>query len=639
MPLQDANRAGYRRMLAEQRRQRGAYDPARLAQISSRHAARRTRLGRAGRSSSKPAGGMRMIKRDDTALAEQDVLNAVIDAAKPSEDVELPPAPAVPGAAPDPILPSAPDHSGAESDPNLPPAPDHSGAPPPVNSLPSAPAHTGAKVATPPHPSTAPVGQGSTPSLPPPANVSFNGTTPVDAQASSGAGPADPSAGGDRSHHTMVAVVSSVIVIATVLVGVMWLLRRYRRRRTSETEEKNSCQLTSKSQRLHSLDGRPDAHAYASAVKTPVPYAAHTDSNETLVNITPPSAALTYEKPMSHAIAPGSNGVASAAGQRGLESGRVAMPTIVAPRPLDSIAEVHEIHTGTSTHFEMCTRGRDGLLSPDTPRRQLSPTRSCADDKTRPLTAPSTTGFGKPAISGSSSLDHDAQGARNTTAGGGLLALSRPHSSKGRPTSSKGREIEMTRKGSQLVIRDRPSTATLRPMSKAGTTFRSALRRNAADDDADGAIYIETDGIVGPTSRDSVYLEAPAARRGELSVPVSAVSRREGGLPSRFSNSTMHTARRTSCATTVSPTGSFSFEIKDAVRQSAPLTIQPGAPPSPTDTVRGAAAHRQANEDQGPETGGSLGEGFVQELDWNVHSASLAVDGYPPFGAMHSTTP
>ncbi len=637
MPLQDANRPSYREVLAEQRKQHGAYDPSRLFQTLPRHAARRSHVGRAISSSSKHAGGMRLVKREDTSLVEQDVLNAVVDAARPSEDVELPPAPVVPGAAPDPVLPSARDHSGAESDPSLLPAPDHSGAPPPVNSLPPPPAHSRANVAAAPHPSTVPVGQGSKPALPPPANVSSNGTTPVDAQSSSGAGTADPSAGGDRSHHTMVAVVSSVVVIASALVGVLWMLRRYRRRRTSETEKKNSCQLTSNSQRLHSLDGRPNSPAYSPAVQKPVPYAALADSNETLVNITPPAAALTYEKPMSHAIAPASNRGVPAAGQRGVESGRVAMPTIVAPRPLDSIAEVHEIHTGTSTHFEMCTRGGDGLLSPGTRGRQLSPTRS-RDDTVRPLTAPSTTGFGKFATTGSSSLDRDTYRSRST-AGGGLLALSRPHSSKGRPTSSKGREIEMTRKGSQLVIRDRPSTATLRPMSKAGTTFRTALRRNAAEDDADGAIYIETDGIVGPTSRDSVYLEAPPARRGELSVPVSAVSGREGELRSRFSNSTMHTARRTSCATTVSPTGSFSFEIKDAVRQSVPLTIQPGAQPSPTATVRGAEAHDHADEDRGPETGGSLGEDFVQELDWNVHSASLAVDGYPPFGAMHSTTP
>ncbi|KAI3477050.1 hypothetical protein L1887_61347 [Cichorium endivia] len=302
MPTEQA----IRRMLAEQHRQRGAYDPARLAPISPRHAARRTRLGRAGRTSSKPAGGMRMVKRDDTALAEQDVLNAVIDAAKPSEDVELPPAPAVPGAAPRSHPPSAPDHSAPSR-------------------IPICRLRRTIRVRRLRSTRFRPLLHIRAPKWPPhliplllqrvrdqrlhflrrPTSAP-NGTTPVDAQSSSGAGPADPSAGGDRSHHTMVAGDA-------------------RAKRRGEGE-KNSCQLASKSQRLHSLDGRQMSTPTHQPSKRLSPYAAHTDSNETLVNITPLAAALTYEKPMSHAIAPGSNRVASAAGQRGLESGRVAMP-------------------------------------------------------------------------------------------------------------------------------------------------------------------------------------------------------------------------------------------------------------------------------------------------------------------------
>ncbi len=57
----------------------------------------------------------------------------------------------------------------------------------------------------------------------------------------------------------------------------------------------------------------------------------------------------------------------------------------------------------------------------------------------------------------------------------------------------------MTRQGSTLVIRDKPSSGCIRrPLSSAGSGFRSALRktRGLGEEDDASAICVETDDIV-----------------------------------------------------------------------------------------------------------------------------------------------
>lgn len=260
---------------------------------------------------------------------------------------------------------------------------------------------------------------------------------------------------------------------------------------------------------------------------------------------------------------------------------------LVHQRSLDSIAEVQEPPaSGAASEFDQAKSKRDTVYSVQQHQEASLLEKHSWTDRAvqlhRPMTSPGRTSTFGSTLSGS--LESRGSGCKLSPA---------------RPQSSKLGEIEMTMQGSKLLIRDKPCTATLRrPLSSAGSSFRSALRKTRGYSDDGGAICIETDDIIGRETEETT-----------------------GGdreLRSHFSCSTLHTQGRTSCITaaSTSPSGSFSFEIKDAVRRCPPITLVP---------TNGPGEVKATEEEVGGEencTATSEGS-FVRDLDWDLHDCTL----------------
>ncbi|CBQ71931.1 conserved hypothetical protein [Sporisorium reilianum SRZ2] len=572
MPLQDADKPSRRHILAADRKKHGAYDPVRLAKLLPPH----SRLQRQSRRAPQPAFQSRLWKRDDVTSST----NA--DAASQTDNT--------PGTATGlSALPVSTDKDSERSD-AMPPS-----SLAQINygdAKPAAPADAGA------------MHNDTLPSAPVDATADLTA-----AAASSGSGVSANAAGDHATNRTIGLAVG--IVVMVVLVGVLcYVFKRYRHDLGLRLCGKAAMlKERKKSQRLGSMDGlrtiSSDGHKHA------VPCEDKTGSSDHLVTQVSPGRAGPFDRAISTMLAPAARAPANAKAKDSFQGVSldairtgsylsVPMPPKVAlshQRSLDSIAEVQEPPSGVSSQFP--TSKRDSLATnvDATPKRL-----TWTDRQLRPMTSPGETGRSF----GSSTPSSSAFGTPYSKLSGKKASPVRPQSAKGCA------DIEMTRQGSKLVIRNRPSTGTLRrPLSSAGSSFRSALRKTRGavdDDDEDGAICIETDGIVESTS------PTHSPREGVYDVSIPCVNVDASRVRSRFSTSSSvlpAQQNRSSYATftTASPAGSFSFEIKDAVRLGAPVPVEAGE-----------AGKRDRMG------AGVSEESFVRDLDWDLRDCTLTSD-------------
>ncbi|CDS82148.1 uncharacterized protein SPSC_02968 [Sporisorium scitamineum] len=572
MPLQDANKPSRRQILAAERKKHGAYDPVRLAKVLPPKRSFQRQSQRAPRAAFRP----RLWKRDDYPAEGSD--------ATPDSSINT----ATPASSGLSTLPTSTDKDSARSD-TLP------SSIPQIN-------YGDAKPAPPVEPGA--MHNDTQPSQPVDQKSAVNGTT-----ASSGS---DISVDAGGIHHTghKIELAAGIVIMAVVVAMVGYFFKRYRHGLSLRFCGKESIlKKRKKSQRLGSIDGLgtvwTDGHKHVE------PCDDKTGSSDYLVSQVSSSRAGPFDRAISTMLSPASrthtepSPTGSAFQGVTLDaiktSSYLGVPTppkaaLSHQRSLDSIAEVQEPPSRASSHFPT---KRDSAYFDTTPKRL-----TWTDRQHRPMTSPGETGRSFGSTTPSSTAYFSTPESK----------LSKK-SSPVRPQSAKsGGDIEMTRQGSKLVIRNRPSTATLRrPLSSAGSSFRSALRKTRGVDgeEEDGAICIETDGIV-ESPRDGVY---------DLSIPSVNVDGSQ--LRSHFSSgSSVVPQNRLSYATTASPAGSFSFEIKDAVRLRAPATLDAPAGGDGGETEAG-----RVGKGKGVGIGAGVStESFVRDLDWDLGDCTLSSD-------------
>ncbi|KAF6767130.1 hypothetical protein PSEUBRA_002770 [Kalmanozyma brasiliensis GHG001] len=431
----------------------------------------------------------------------------------PPRSFNLPPAPAVSGAVPSLPPTSADDDDSATSVPSSVPQINYGDATP-------APA---------PSPSDTGPTHNDTASTQP----SYRGLNQTDRSAGSGA--ASDFDGSDTTHSTA-GVIAGVVVSAVVLLALACLVQRYRRGFSSFFWRGSRLKGQRKRQRLGSSDKEP-ANSISSPEQKPF--------GDGFPYVSPSRAGAS---PMlSHQVDETTPSSEESSGQAATNS-LLSVPHVpqLSHQPsLDSIAEVREPASGTSSHFRLSQPKRDSLT---TPKRLTWGGRPHHPSRTSLTSCPS--------------------------------AWSSPDShkitSKLSPTRPSSAGIEMTRQGSQLVIRPKASSSSLRLSA-----------RKPRDD----TICIETDGIVEMQE-----------------------------LRSKFSHSSLKTQRESN-VTAVSPAGSFSFEIRDAIRLGAPLTL------GGTILARanGEKLHEAKEADSSTQTRVADDEPtFVRDLDWDVSECSFA---------------
>lgn len=562
MPLQDAAKPSRKQILAEERKKHGAYDPVRLAKLLPPKLTMQKRSTKVGRGIFDHGQAASLMKRD-TALST-DTLDPSLSSASDTDIVDTPPAGSIP------VINYG--HDGSDQ-------------------------------------SAAPADNAKT----------QNDTSPSLVGSTTGASPASsmtsaPAAAPPGNHHMsrrMIGLITGLVVLAVILVSLACFFRRYRQRLTSSFKSPRSPKVRKwkKSQRLNSIDGLKNM---SSDDRQPVTNESKTSSSDVLVTqVTPSKTPGPFDKAVINLFSPPPHAQDRTSGYLTVTPPKAGL---VHQRSLDSIAEAPEPISGASTGFVLPNVKRDTTL-------HLSPTSPSSKRLTwgeRPMTSPGKIGgFG---LSGVNPFEDSGMKARV------------PKMSPGRPQSAKGGDIEMTKQGSKLVIRNRPSTATLRrPLSSAGSSFRSALRKTKgmsgegweADKDA---ICVETDDIVSRHGEDILYGQSkeagsPKVSEGtyELSVPGPG---RE--LTSQFSASTIRTPHRTSYAPTISPSGSFSFEIKDAVRQGAPVAL------ATTASALSILGECRSAEKKGRMSAMLSTDSFVRDLDWDVRDCSFSENAQRP---------
>lgn len=582
MPLQDAARQSWRQMLANDRQQHGAYDPVRLAKLLPP----KLRLQKRSFRSSLTVQAHRTLAKRDGGGGSDPPSNSG------SSSAVLPPAPANPGGPPPP---SSPDDQAETVPANIPQI--NYGSAAPNNDVP-----TTNDTAT--HNDTAPA-------APPSSDQSYT-LTPSDLSSGSD----DDAAANDEdgSPHRMIGMVCGLVLMLLVLIVLGYLFKRYRQKLLARYRGRRSGSAWKRSQRLGSIDLR--SRSGAQKVKREDKVGSSDFLVQSAVSGGPFDRAIST---MFTTPPQTKNGGGRTKGTAKDERGTTDYLGVVVPkgglspqRSLDSIAEVQEPPSVTSANFRL-TDHRRSLL----PREQLpssTPKRPANVD--RPKTSPGrTSSILTASPSASTLLGSPPEGKPGKW-------------SPGRPQSAKGGDIEMTRRGSTLVIRDRASIASLRrPLSSAGNPFKSALRKTRGEDD--GAICIETDDLISRAGESDLLHPPRSPVTGkrekvegddgvvELSTPV------KGGLQSHFSSSTLCTPRG-SCATSVSPSGSFSFEIRDAVRRCAPVTLSENVDRPKLTARTGGTAEKEKRS-----TVLSV-ESFVKDLDWNVSDCSLVDEAYSP---------
>ncbi|TKY87115.1 hypothetical protein EX895_003792 [Sporisorium graminicola] len=568
MPLQEADKLSYRQILAADRRKYGAYDPCRIAKLLPPREKLQEPSGRAPQVAFRPS----LWKRDDSTLDDSSRAipyrpNTTLPAnAKPDSDHS------------DTVASSIPQINYGDANPNEP-----------------------ASSAEP--------------------SALYN-----DTQRSSGLATGSnvglQDGGGDPMSSTV--GMAAGIVATVVLLGVLsYLFKRYRHALSLRFCGKSSLlKMRKKSQRLASIDGlrtvSTDGHKHVEASQD------KTGSSDYLVSEASPSRAGPFDRAISTMLSATSrsdvepkvqnSGFHSVSLEAIRTSSYLSVPfppkaVLSHQRSLDSIAEVQEPPSGASSYFGPTTSQRDSLAmhADTTPPKRLTWTDRQQQPQTqpRPKTSP-----GETVRSFSSST------ASSTECFGTPDSKLRQKSSPARPQSAKsggGGNIEMTRQGSKLVIRHRPSTGTLRrPLSSAGSSIRSALRKTRAvqGEEDDGAICIETDGIVEST----LPVNSPREGTYDLSVPSLHVD--DSQLRSHFSSASSGMPQnRLSYAMTASPAGSFSFEIKDAVRLRAPATL-----------VASQGDGETGSKKASREGGGASEESFVRDMDWDLRDCTLTSD-------------
>lgn len=692
MSLQDASKPSRKQILAEERKKHGAYDPARLAKLLppyQRLTKRRTGSGRF-------SGNGRLHLKAYRILSKRDGSSG--HASSVPSDAGAP-------------LPPAPDHSGVDTST---PPPDDQQDPVPTG-IPQINYGSAAPAPVPAPPLVADAGTTHDDTSSAPSREQSYTLTSADTSSGSNGTPATHATDESHLNHRMIGMICGLVTMLAVLFALGYFFKRYRQKLTAHycAKESPKRRKRKKSQRLGSIDGlrsvtidqslgkgglagggglaacedktgssdylvtqvKPGkAGPFDRAISTMFP-------NETLGERKTPTGGSFPKGPFDKAI---SNMFSSATARGGggghmratKETERqqanylsVALPTIGLrqQRSLDSIAEVQEPPSVTSTQFPLPNLKRNSATQLS--KGDATPKRLTWSDRqpSRPMTSPGrTSAFGSGSPSSTLAATPDSKSSKKV--------------SPARPQSAKGGDIEMTRQGSKLVIRDRPSTATLRrPLSSAGNSFRSALRKTrggggvgggvGGEDPEEGAICIETDDIISRPSdkdhHDLVQVDAPpriTIRDSVLSTATSATTATPATLPmgkradhegvfelatppvgrgrtelrSHFSSSTLRTlAARESYATTISPSGSFSFEIKDAVRQIAPLGLRAGenssnANSSSSGGNRCLSVQDEAHAGDSRRTDLSVGS-FVTELDWDLRDCTLTNDsGFSP---------
>lgn len=548
MPLQDAAKPSRKQILAAQRKKYGAYDRIRLAKDLQLRSSYQRRLAKVVHSQSESRPNDVLIKRQ-------------LGGVDPSAGASVPAS----GQSDASTLPTAPAQSGAIS-PDTVPAPDPADSPVPAG--------------------LTQINYGSVGSDNSSPAATHNDTQPLLNTSLASSGSSADAATGDKTDHVShrtVGLAVGLTVLFVSLAALGYFFKRYRQKLTSPKQKNRNS-----SQRLGSIDGLKSVSSNGGSPSEDGKMGSR-DFLVTQVQVSPSRAGPYDRAVMNMFSAPAPTSPAaqqsfleSKASPKGYLSVTPPKAGLVHQRSLDSIAEAPEPASVTSTSFPLQTIKRDStlLLSP-TP---ISPSIKRSTWGDRPMTSPGKIGsFGM--ISPSSRV------------------------SPGRPQSAKGKgEIEMTRQGSKLVIRDRPPTLK-RPLSSAGSTLRRALRKE--QEEGDGAMYIETDDIISRAGED--VLGEPKEAKGlnegtfELDLPKGR------NLRSKFSSSTLRTqGARSSYAATVSPAGSFSFEIRDAVR-CPPIKVSEG------------------KEEKGggvkAENSPALSvEGFVRDLDWDLRDCSISDD-------------
>ncbi|KAJ9478214.1 hypothetical protein PHBOTO_001777 [Pseudozyma hubeiensis] len=567
MPLQDANKPSRKAILAAERKAHGAYDPVRLSKLMPpRHGLERRSSERFKQlSASRFSPRAHLLKRDDAqpGVATDPTGNSDSTAAAPSDSqtnaTPLPPAPANSGA-----VPASPP----------PPPPEEDPAPAAVPQINNGDAHSDPPGLAPSDPTM------HSDTLP---NQNYTLTS---ADTSSGSNSNESDDGLSQSTIGLVAGGLVTLVLFVIALGV-WF-RCYRFRGGGKGWRKRS-----RSHRLGSMEGLRNVSTDGKGSKKGEADEDKTGSSDFLVShLVAPGTAGPFDRAVANMVS-NSNRQHSMANS-GVDRRIKAVPSFLElplsgpglthQRSLDSIAEVVEPPSSVCANFQAAKRDSSLSFLDTTPQNV-----SWSNRLNRPTTSPGETArpFG---TSPASTL--------STT----------PSSKRSRPQSARsGGEIEMTRRGSQLVIRPKSSASTLRrPLSSAGSGLRGAWRRTREGD----AICIDTDGIGDRSEGEGVY---------ELSPPEMDRSDARP-LRSHFSSSSSTleaTHQRASCATittNLSPAGSFSFEIKDAIRLSAPLMLGGSLPPaSPAEEgqVGASGAPRQSK-------GTDSTESFVRDLDWDL---------------------
>lgn len=586
MPLQDANKPSRKQILAAEREAHGAYDPDRLANLlprilriekpSSKHASQNYAFRFTSRS--------HLRRRDNVLTGRENVRDGEANAASTATTSET----RVNG------MPLAPTWADSGS-PRSPPSPtDDDPVPATVPQINYGDAR----------PSRQPPSSPLDATMPNDTSTMQPNRTLTAADTSSGSNGESTEDGVSHSTTGLLAggMVAAVLFLVALGIWISW----YRHR-----SDRSAWKKRTKSHRLGSIDGLRGVSTDAQSATTAETLENKAGSSDFLVkHSVPPGKAGPFDRAVANILSHTSRAQSQPLRVDSIPGGGdsstasyldVPGASLSHSRSLDSIEEVAEPATGVSSHFDMAKR--DSALS----FVEMTPLRTTWTDRLhRPTTSPgdSTRAFGSSPTSVSFSTPDSRLNKK---------------SSPRRPQSAKnGGEIEMTRQGSNLVIRQRPSTGTLRrPLSSAGSSFRSALRKTRGGEEDDGAICIETDGIV---DRDD-------ANKGlyELTIANSVHNTKLG---SHFSSSTLQTAQmRTSYATMAdSPSGSFSFEIKDAVRLGAPLTLEP-RPTGPCSADPKAAVRvAEVKEERQPPATMSSKDTFVNDLDWNLQDCCWTTD-------------
>ncbi|GAC96249.1 hypothetical protein PHSY_003829 [Pseudozyma hubeiensis SY62] len=568
MPLQDASKPSRKAILAAERKAHGAYDPVRLSKLLPPRLKLEKQPSRRLKLISSFTDYAHLLKREDTQ----------------------------PGAATDPM--------GGSDSTTAAPSDSQTNATP----LPPAPANSGAVPASPPPPpeeDPAPVAVAQTDNGDVHSDLSGlvaadtpmrNDTSPsqnytlTSADTSSGSSSDQSDDGLSQSTIGLVAGGLVTLVLFVIALGV-WF-RCYRFRRGGKAWRKRS-----RSHRLGSMDGLRNVSTDGKGRQKGEGEEDKTGSSDFLVShLVAPGTAGPFDRAVANMVSnrERQSSLSIADVDRGIKTVPsflelpLSGPGLAHQRSLDSIAEVAEPPSSVCANFNAAKRDSSLSFLDTTPQKV-----SWSDRLTRPTTSPGET-------------------ARPFGTSPASTLSSTPSSKKGRPQSARsGGEIEMTRRGSQLVIRPKSSASTLRrPLSSAGGGLRGAWRRTREGD----AICIDTDGIGDQSENDGVY---------ELSSPKLNTSESRP-LRSHFSSSSsiLQAPRdRASCGTittNLSPAGSFSFEIRDAIPLSAPLMLEGSLPAaSPAAEGQGEASGIPPQSDKIDST-----ESFVRDMDWDLR------DGY-----------